>query len=481
MNLSIILLSGAVAVVVGLGFLALILALALRRVVPTDMVHIVQSGRKTTSFGKGQAAGNVYYEIPSFVPVWGVLVSKFAISNFKVDLKNYDAYDQKRVPFQVDVVAFFSIFDSDKAAQRVSSFTELHAQLSEILRGAVRKVLAEHPLEEILGMRSELGTIFTDQVDRELVEGWGVKTVKSIEFMDMRDTGQSTVIHDIQAKDQARISMESRLAIAENSRIAEIAEVEAQQQVDIKRQEAIQVVGQRTAEQDKAVGIAKEQAQQEVLSQAEITAQREMAVKQVEEVRAAEIARDVAQIKAEQDKVVTVINADAEKQRQIVEAEGQKQRTETISIGDLTAAKNEAEGIRAKGEAEGRAKEAINLADVAPQIQLAKEVGENKPYQEYLQNIEQIKASATIGVAQAEALKAADIKVIANGGDVAAGFGSIGELLSPKGGTSLAAWLTGIAQTPEGAALLERAGLSVSSTPAPAKDGKPGPTARGRA
>ena len=49
-------------------------ALLFRRVVSTNMVHIVQSRRKTTPYGTGQKAGNVYYEWPSQLPVIGVTV-----------------------------------------------------------------------------------------------------------------------------------------------------------------------------------------------------------------------------------------------------------------------------------------------------------------------------------------------------------------------------------------------------------------------
>lgn len=47
---------------------ALLTMFVLRRVVPTNMVHIVQSSKATTAFGKGKDAGNTYYAIPSWVP-----------------------------------------------------------------------------------------------------------------------------------------------------------------------------------------------------------------------------------------------------------------------------------------------------------------------------------------------------------------------------------------------------------------------------
>jgi hypothetical protein len=85
----------------------LIIAAALRRVVPTNMVHIVQSSKKTTPYGRDKPAGNTYYQFPEWIPRFGVSVSKFPESNFQVNLADYEAYDQKRLPFVVSVTAFF--------------------------------------------------------------------------------------------------------------------------------------------------------------------------------------------------------------------------------------------------------------------------------------------------------------------------------------------------------------------------------------
>ena len=133
----------------GLSVLGLLFAIAfvwgaitLRRVVPTNMVHIVQSTKKTTPYGRGKPAGNTYYEFPSWVPFLGVSVTEFPESNFQVRLDNYDAYDNNRLPFVVDIVAFFRVHDAEIAAQRVASFTELNSQIQAVVQGSVRRILA---------------------------------------------------------------------------------------------------------------------------------------------------------------------------------------------------------------------------------------------------------------------------------------------------------------------------------------------------
>lgn len=428
---------------------------ALRRVVPTNMVHIVQSGKKTVSYGKDQAAGNVYYEIPSFIPIWGVLVSKFEVSNFRVALDNYAAYDSGRLPFVVDVVAFFNIFDSDMAAKRVSSFQELHAQLQEILRGSVRSVLAEHKLEDILGIRAELGQTFTQKVDEQLKQ-WGVRTVKTIEFMDMRDSNNSTVIHDIMAKDQARISMESRIAIADNNRMAEEREIAAKRDILVKKQEADLLVGQKTAETEKAVGIAKEKAIQEVQAEAKTTTERQMEVVKVQEVKQAEIARDVQVVNADAARKVEVTKAEAEKQTLVIKAEGLKTSQITESQGQLEATINEATGVEKLGAAKAAAEAALLLAPVTAQTTLAKEIGSNDGYQKYLIEIRRVEATENVGKEMAGAMKTAEMKIIANAGDVQGGLGRLADVFTPAGGTSIAGMLEALAQTPQGQAVVEK-------------------------
>ena len=416
----------------------LIGAIILRRVVPTNMVHIVQSTKATTSYGKGKDAGNTYYKFPASWPKIGVSVLEFPESIFRVSLTDYEAYDRARLPFMVDVTAFFRVDHSETAAQRVSSFAELTAGLDDVLKGSVRRILATNTLEEIMEARSELGQQFTNEVDEQIKE-WGVRTVKTIEFMDLRDSraSNSTVIHNIMAKEQSRIDRESRVAVAENTQAAELAEIDKERTVEVQRQDAIQQIGTRTATKDKTVGIAKEQANQEIQEQAAITAERNMAVKRVELEKAADI-----------DRQVRVTQANATRESTTIESEGELQQTI-----------NRAKGTQAEGEAKAKAEELLLLAPVTAQVTLAKEIGENQGYQTYLVSLRQIEAGQAVGSDMAAALAKADLKVISNGGgqgEMISGASSIADMFSAKGGTNLTGMLAALAQTGEGQALIGR-------------------------
>ena len=428
--------------------------IALRRVVPVNEVHIVQTRKNTVSYGKGFAS-NTYYEWPSRIPLIGLTRVTLPVSNFSIDLPDYAAYDKERVPFLVHVMAFFRISDSNTAAQRVASFEELKEQLTAIVQGSVRTVLAAHEIDQIMLDRSRFGEAFTKEVQPQL-GGWGVEAIKNIELMDIRDSKESEVIQNIMAKRTSGIERESRLVVADNTRQAEMAEIAAKREIEMSRQQAAEQVGLRTAEKEKNVGVANEQASQQVKVQQRETAAKDMDVTQVKNVRSAEINREVAVITAAQAKEVAIVQADAAKQVAIVSAEGSKQQTVLTAEGQLEAAKRNAEGIAVEGNAKGSAETAILMAPVDAQIKLAEKIGSDQGYQNYLLGIRNIEAAQAVGTAQAEALKSADVKVISNAGTPSKGLSSVMDLFSADGGTAIASMLEGLAQSPEGKKLLQK-------------------------
>lgn len=412
---------------------SLLVIVALRRVVEPNEVHIVQSAKKTTSFGKDTNNGNVYYEWPSNIPFVGVTKTVLPVSVFDVSLSDYEAYDKDRVPFVVDITAFFRIENTNIAAQRVANFAELKQQLVAILKGAVRTVLAGYVIDDIMTKRSAFGDQFTQEVSEQL-KNWGVGAVKNIELMDIRDTRDGDVIHNIMAKRKSFIEMESRTEVAENEKMAKIAEIAAQQEAEIRRQEAEELVGKRKAEKEQVVGIASQRSSQNVAEEQKLTREKEMAVAQVERVRASEIAKQVAVVEAQQAKETSILDAE----------------------GELKAAELRAQATKAEGEAQAFAKREIERAPVQAQIDLAKEIGENQGYQDYLVKLRQVEMAENVGIEQAKALVSADLKIIANGGDVSTGIKSLADVFSSKGGTSMAAMLEGLGQTKVGAELLNK-------------------------
>lgn len=414
-------------------------ALLLRRVVSTNEVHIVQTAKKTTSYGKDMGNGNTYYEWPSWLPVLGVTKIVLPVSVFDLDLVAYEAYDKGRLPFIVDVKAFFRITDSNVAAQRVSSVQELMNQLKAVVQGAIRVILASNDIEEILQGRSKFGDEFTKEVEHQLVN-WGVNTVKNIELMDIRDGKDSHVIRSIMEKKKSHIDMESRSEVAKNKKTAEIAEIDAQREVDLQAQQARQSVGLRTIEAERAVELELQAKTQAIKTEEKNTREREMDVVRVEQVRRAEIDRDVQLTKAEQDKQFAVLIAD----------------------GQLEVKTREAKAVSLEGQARADAEKAMQLAPVQAQITLAQEIGQNAEYQKYLIMVRRIEADQAVGLQQAKALEVATIKIIANAGSPVDGVKNVMDLFTAKGGLNIGAALEGFAQTDEGRKLLDAVSPSSS-------------------
>lgn len=441
--------------------------LSLRRIVPTNMVHILQRGKNTVSYGVGKES-NVYYAFPKWMPVIGVEVRSLPVSNFDVELIAYSAYDKDRVPFVVDIKAFFHIADTNKAAEKVESFDDLKGQLINIVQGTVRSILAKSTLESIMEERSVFGEQFTENVKEDL-KNWGVEAVKSIELMDVRDAEKSNVIHQIMAKRMSAIDMESRIEVAKNRMTAENSELESQQAIDIKAAQTQQASGEAQAkskqaiaiaqaESEKEAGIAQQESTREIAKAEKITAEHQMEVKKVNEVKQAEINKEKAIVSYEQDKKRIEINAEAD-----------KFQTETNASAALLAKQKEAEGIKvtgeaeasiieSKGKAEAESKKLMEIATVTAQTTLAKEIGENRSYQEYLIEVKKVEVSQVIGVAQAEsmatALASSELKVLVNSGDVNSGMNKITDLFTSKGGTALTGLMEALKQTPEGKGIL---------------------------
>lgn len=447
--------------------IVVIYILSLRRIVPTNVVHIVQRGEKTVSYGIGKGT-NVYYKFPAWIPKLGVVVRILPVSNFDIDLLKYSAYDKDRVPFVVDVKAFFHISDTNKAAEKVESFDEMKKQLENVVQGAVRSILAKSKLEEIMEERSIFGDKFTENVKADL-QNWGVEPIKNIELMDVRDADGSNVIHQIMAKRISAIDMESRSEVAKNKKTAQQAELEAQQAIDVTKAEtqriageaearSIQAIGIAQAESEKQSGIAKQQAISEIAKSERLTAEQQMEVIKVNQIKQAEI-----------DKENAIINSEQQKRQVEIEAEANKYKVETEAKAQLEAKKKEAEAIKSVGEAqaevikakglsEAEAKKQMELANVSAQTTLAKEIGENESYQTYLIKIREIEITGEVNKVQYEslatALNGADLKLLVNSGDVHSGLGKFSDLLSSKGASATNGLVEGLKQTAEGAGLV---------------------------
>lgn len=422
-----------------------------RVVVRTNEVHINQSGQGTIAYGRGLDAGNVYYSWPTWIPKLGITTIILPTSIFDIALDAYDAYDIGRLPFTVDIKAFFQINEAETAAQRIESFNELRNQLKDVLRGSIRTILGGSDIQEILSDRSVFGNKFTKEV-KEQLKSWGVDTVKHIEFMDIRDTHDSHVVENIMAKKKSFIEMESRTEIAINMKDARLAEIDAERESEIRKQDAEREVGEKNAEKDKLIGIANETTKQEIQESARTTAIKTMAVIKVNSEEQAEIDKSVATINAEKDKALIIIGADGE----LEEATRQREITVIAAKATLSEQEKQAEGIEAIGLAEAEADKAMKMAPITAQIALAKEIGSNEGYQKYLLGIKELDVELEVGLKKAEALKSSDLKIISNSGNVDSGMKNIMDVFTTDGGMKVGGMLEAFNNTEIGKIILSK-------------------------
>ncbi len=367
--------------------------LGLRRVVPTDEVHIVRSSKGQLVYGtpqatatkelsaeeidqfKSQFKGNSYYEWPVWVPKVGVSVRVLPLKNIKIPINGYDAYDVDKVPFNIDILAWFCITDFATASERITDISTLMEDLRGIVQGAARSILGKDEIRNIMIERAKYTDQFTEAVSSQ-VSGWGVKSVKSVELMDVRDAQNEVVIANIMKEKKAAIDMKSRTAVAENEQKAreaeissrqelELREINSQQAVALREEDKKELVGKRQADVTREVGISTEKSNQEVEEQKKITTEKKMNVLQVETVRKAEIVKQETIVKANADrekaeveKKTTIVNEEAAKEKKRLEAEAdlvtqqnKAKELEVNSAAELVVKQNKAKEITVEAEA----------------------------------------------------------------------------------------------------------------------------------
>lgn len=428
----------------------------LRKVVPTNEAHVVQKASKSVSYGKGVDNGtnwNVYLAWPSWVPVVWVSVQKLPLSIFDLQLNDYEAYDSGKVPFQVDITAFFEIREPEVAAQKVFTIGELKDQLNETLKWVVRKVLASKDIVEIMESRVEIKKEFYDQVFGA-VKSWGIK-LQNVEFMDIRDANGSQVITNIMMKKRSQIESESQIEVAENQKMAaiekenklaearsaaakakstaDIIASDAERDAEIKVIENEKLTQNQEIDKERILAIQKEEAKQKLYEAEKITKERELAVKQVDEEKNAEIAKNIELIKADEQKQKVIIDAQADKESIELAASADKVKVEL----EASAEKNRIESIwiakakeidyigTAKAKNQTQMAEALNTFDSASIDFMKKELDVN--------------LSEIVDLEKAKALWKADVKVISTGANGGEGVKSFMDLFSANWGSNIGA------------------------------------------
>ena len=425
----------------------------LRKVVPTNEAHVVQKGSSSIAFGKGFKWGNVYLNWAPWVPVVWISVQKLPLSIFDLQLNDYKAYDSGKVPFQVDITAFFIISEPETAAQKVESISELRNQLNETLKWVVRKVLASKDIVDIMESRSEIKDEFYNQVFGA-VKSWGIK-LQNVEFMDIRDADGSQVVTNIMMKKRSQIEAESQIEVAENQKNAiiekenkdaearsaaaaaksraDIISSDAQREAELKVIENEKLTQNKEIEKERVLAVQKEEAKQKLYEAEKLTKEKELEVKKVEEEKNAEIAKSIELIKA-----------DEQKQKIIIDAQADKEKVELAATADKIKVELDAEAQKKKIESIGiaRAKELdyIGTAEAKNKTQMAEALNTfTQESIDFMKKELDVKLSEVVDLEKAKALWKADIKVISTWKNWWEWVKSFMDLFSANGGSNIGA------------------------------------------
>jgi len=152
-----------------------IIILKSRKIVPTNEAHILQKWNKIIVKWNWFDAWNVYYYFPQWVPIFGVKVTKLPLYVFDIKLKQYKVYDNEKVPFNVDITAFF-----------------VKEQLTETIAWAVIKIISQYSIKEVIEKTPEIEQKLFEYVIHIAVTWWLV--IKNIQFMKIYDVKWLSIV-----------------------------------------------------------------------------------------------------------------------------------------------------------------------------------------------------------------------------------------------------------------------------------------------
>lgn len=306
-----------------------------------------------------------------------VFVKPIVEAHFKLSLRsrqlNVQATAQTRdaITIKVNAVAVVKVGGSESmvraAAQRfLNQQDQIETSTEEVLSGSVRSIVGQLTVTEIITNRSALqGQVLEAVRDSLDVQGLQIDTLQIKEIDD--DNGY---IKDLGRGEAARVKQVAEIAesvsrqASEEARIsADQAVAESQRKLDLRNAEIQKETDKARAEAASAAPLAEAIAQQEVVSQQEVTAGRRVGLRKQEldaEIRAVADAEAYAVSKnaeASATAAVAAASADRDSRKasaEALEAEGVAEKNRRIAAADALRAEGiaEADAIRARGAAE---------------------------------------------------------------------------------------------------------------------------------
>ncbi len=319
----------------------------------------------------------------------GVFVAPFFQKAFKVSLRSRAisiqgvAQTSNGITIQVDAVAVVKIGDSDDAIRAAAQrFLEQDKQIDqftqEVLSGSLRSSIGGSTVKQIIEDRAALGDAVLSGA-RESLANQGLD-VDSFQIKEISDA--LNYIADLGRPEQALVRQAAEIAEAEADKRAQQARIaadeaiaEANRQLALKNA-AIQLETDRAkAEADAAKPLADAKAQQGIIAERELTAQRQAQLREAELQSEIRVVADAEAYRirqlAEADAQAAVLAANAERDRRIAEAQAVREEGSAQAASILAKGQAEAESTRLRAEALANESEALirlRLVESLPEL-----------------------------------------------------------------------------------------------------------------
>jgi len=371
-------------IIIGVAVILLIWFLGMYRVVPPSEAHmIVRAGQRSVRStdkrisidGRGS-----YFKFPLWIPALGTHVRIIPLTTMEIMI-DQETIEKGQARYNLQTSTKFRVTDVNTSAERFTSFDELKRQLEEIIRAGVRTVTIQYDIVDARANRKAMEDAVKKEVE-ESFKGYGV-ALENFQAVDFKDTGESKAISNISLIREKEIEANRRQQNAEREKQSKIKEAESDELAKQREIQRDQKVGEYQQTRDKAI------AEQEKTAQ-----EAKYEVIKVQTVKQAEITKEQQIVLANQLKEVEQINK--EKKRLI--GEGDRLQKEE-------QAKGEASHFREEGFAQADAKEKLqaSLNKFTPEAIRAL-IAESL-----------VEAWKDVGVAGANALSKADVRIMSGG------------------------------------------------------------------
>jgi len=415
-------------------------------VVPAHLAHVVVSSSGRRVYMSREESKSTYFYIP-------ILQRRniLPLENIKIEIGDIALRDINVARFKCDIVCWVVINDPVMAAERIgeiylggdnvrAGFSQVEQDVKALIESVSRTATMKIELLDLMKDRKTFSETVEKEIDVSLKK-WGLELV-DLEILDFHDDKGYNVISNLEAKQAKLIEADSRQVIAVQERIAAIAESEAEKQT--KTQQAENRKEFREQEINTEQEIALREQEKEVLVQQKM---QEANIQMIEAERALEVGQanykaDAAVKQAEGEKQSAVLKAEGESEAirlkaiansQAVIVQGKASAESELVRGTAQADINrlrltaEADGNKAKqlADAEGTKAKLLADADGNKAKLLAEAEGKEhladslKKYEKAALTLESLYAARDIEMTRykslAEALKAADVKIITSG------------------------------------------------------------------